>query len=342
MAQKISVLGIDIAKLMFHVIGMDDAGHVVLRKRLARSELPRFIANLPPLRIGMEACGGAHYWARRFREHGHDVRLIAPHFVKAYVKSPKNDARDAEAICEAVTRPTMRFVPIKQVEQQDLQALHRVRARLIKARTALVNEIRGLLHEYGIVLPQGITKFRALIVDKLQQEQAKLNTLSAELFWQLYDEFRALETRLVYYDEKLAAIGQAHPEGQRLQTIPGIGPVTATALIAAIGEATQFKNGRQLAAWLGLVPREHSTGGKPRLLGISKRGDVYLRTLLIHGARATLRWIATKSDDRSRWLRALIARRGKNRAAVALANKNARIVWALLVHHQEYRVRPVA
>jgi transposase len=342
MAQTISVLGIDIAKLMFHVVGMDDAGHVVLRKRLARGELPRFIANLPPLRIGMEACGGAHYWARRFREHGHDVRLIAPHFVKAYVKSPKNDARDAEAICEAVTRPTMRFVPIKQVEQQDLQALHRVRARLIKARTALVNEIRGLLHEYGIVLPQGITKFRTLIVDKLQQEQAKLSTLSAELFWQLYDEFRALEKRLASYDEKLAAMGQAHPECQRLQTIPGIGPVTATALIAAIGEATQFTNGRQLAAWLGLVPREHSTGGKPRLLGISKRGDVYLRTLLIHGARATLRWIETKPDDRSRWVRALIARRGKNRAAVALANKNARIVWALLVHHQEYRVKPAA
>jgi transposase len=342
MAQQMSVLGIDIAKLVFHVVGMDDAGHVVLRKRLARSELQRFIATLPPLRIGMEACGSAHYWARCFRKHGHDVRLIAPQFVKAYVKSPKNDTRDAEAICEAVTRPTMRFVPIKQVEQQDLQALHRVRARLIKARTALVNEIRGLLNEYGIVLPQGITKFRALIVDKLQEEQAKLTTLSAELFWQLYDEFRALEKRLAYYDEQLAAMGQAHPECQRLQTIPGIGPVSATALIAAIGDATQFKNGRQLAAWLGLVPREHSTGGKPRLLGISKRGDVYLRTLLVHGARATLRWIETKPDDRSRWLRALIARRGKNRAAVALANKNARIVWALLVHNQEYRAKTAA
>lgn len=342
MAQKISVLGIDIAKLMFHVVGMDDAGHVVLQKRLVRSEVPRVIAHLPPLRIGMEACGSAHDWARRFREPGHDVRLIAPHVVKASVTSPKTDAREAEAIGEAVTRPTRRVVPIKQVEPQDLQALHRARARLIKARTALVNAIRGLLHEYGMVLPQGSTKFRALIVDKRQQEQAKLNTLSSELFWPLYDEFRALEKRLVYYDDKLAAIGQAHPECQRLQTIPGIGPVTATALIAAIGEATPFKNGRQLAAWLGLVPREHSTGGKPRLLGISTRGDVYLRTLLLHGARATLRWIETKSDDRSRWLRARIARRGKNRAAVALAHKNARMVWALLVHHQEYRVRPAA
>jgi transposase len=268
MAQTISVLGIDIAKLVFHVVGMDDSGQVVLRKRIARSELLTFIANLPPLRIGMEACGSAHYWARCFREHGHNVRLIAPQFVKAYVKSPKNDARDAEAICEAMTRPTMRFVPIKRVEQQDLQALHRIRERLITARTALVNEIRGLLNEYGIVLPQSLAKFRALIVDKLEADQAKLTALSTEVFWQLYDEFLAVEKRLAYYDEKLAAMGQAHPECQRLQTIPGIGPVTATALIAAIGDVTRFKNGRQLAAWLGLVPREHSTGGKPRLLGI--------------------------------------------------------------------------
>jgi transposase len=289
MAQQMSVLGIDIAKLVFHVVGMDDTGAVVLRKRLPRSELLAFIANVPPLRIGMEACGSAHYWARCFREHGHDVRLIAPQFIKAYVKSPKNDARDAEAICEAVTRPTMRFVPIKRVEQQDLQALHRIRERIIKARTALVNEIRGLLSEYGMVLPQSITKFRALIVSKLQNEQAKLTALSTEVFWQLYDEFLSLEKRLAYDDEKLAAIGRAHPECQRLQTIPGIGPISATAILAAISDATQFKNGRQFAAWLGLVPREHSTGGKPRLLGISKRGDRYLRKLFVHGARATLR-----------------------------------------------------
>jgi transposase len=341
MAQQMSVLGIDIAKLVFHVVGMDDTGAVVLRKRIARSELLAFIVNLPPLRIGMEACGSAHYWARCFREHGHDVRLIAPQFIKAYVKSPKNDARDAEAICEAVTRPTMRFVPIKQVEQQDLQALHRIRERIIKARTALVNEIRGLLSEYGIVLPQSLTKFRALIVSKLQNEQAKLTALSMEVFWQLYDEFLCLEKRLAYYDEKLAAIGRAHPECQRLQTIPGIGPISATAILAAISDATQFKNGRQFAAWLGLVPREHSTGGKPRLLGISKRGDRYLRKLFVHGARATLRWVDSKQDDRSRWLKALIGRRGTNRAAVALANKNARIAWALLAHNQEYRVKTV-
>jgi transposase len=341
MAQQMSVLGIDIAKQVFHVVGMDDSGHVVLRKRLARSTLLTFMANVPPLRIGMEACGSAHDWAWRFREHGHDVWLIAPPFVKAYVKSPKHDARDAEAICEAITRPTMRLVPIKRVEQQDLQALHRIRERLIKARTALVHEICGLLNEYGIVLPQRIAKFRALIVDKLEAEQAKLTMLSTEVFWHLYDEFLAVEKRLAYDEEKLAAIGQAHPECQRLQTIPGIGPLSATALIAAIGDVTQFKNGRQLAAWLGLIPREHSTGGTPRLLGMRKRGDRYLRKLLIHGARATLRWVDTKCDDRRQWLRALIARRGKNRAAVALANKNARIVWALLAHNQEYRVRTV-
>jgi transposase len=211
MAQQISVLGIDIAKLVFHVVGMDNAGLVVLRKRLARSVLQRFIATLPPLRIGMEACGSAHYWARCFREHGHDVRLIAPQFIKAYVKSPKHEARDAEAICEAVTRPTMRFVPIKRVEQQDLHALHRGWERLIKARTALVNEICGLLSDYGLILPQTLTKFRALIVDKLHEEQAKLTTLSAEVFWQLSDEFRALEKRLVYDDEQLAAMGRPIP-----------------------------------------------------------------------------------------------------------------------------------
>jgi transposase len=341
MAQQIRVLGIDIAKLVFHVVGMDDTGHVVLRKRMARSELLAFVVQLPPLRIGMEACGSAHYWARCFRKHGHDVRLIAPQFVKAYVKSPKNDTRDAEAICEAVSRPTMRFVPIKQLEQQDLQALHRVRERLVKARTALVNEIRGLLSEYGIVLPQSITKFRTSVVRQLEDEQAKLTPLSTEVFWQLYDEFLALEQRVAYYNEKLHAMARAHPVCQRVQAIPGIGPLTATAILAAVPDATHFKNGRQLAAWLGLVPREHSTGGKPRLLGISKRGDVYLRKLFVHGARATLRWVDTKRDDRSRWLKALIARRGKNRAAVALANKNARIVWALLAHNQEYRVKTV-
>jgi transposase len=336
MQQNLSVVGIDLAKRVFHVAGMDERGKIVLRKRLTREALMPFIAQLPPVVLGLEACGGAHYWARRFRAHGHTVKLIAPQFVKPYVKSNKNDPADAEAICEAVTRPTMRFVPIKEVDQQDLQALHRARERVVKARTALVNEIRGLLAEYGIVLPQSVTKFRHAFMATLEAERAKLTALSQELFGQLYEEFGTLEKRLAYYTAKLEAISAAQPVCQRLETIPGIGPLTATALVAAVSETSAFKNGRQFAAWLGLVPRQHSTGGKARLLGISKRGDVYLRKLLVHGARATLRWIGLKADRRSQWLRGLLARRGKNKTAVALANKNARIAWVLLTTEQVY------
>jgi len=342
MQQKATVLGIDLAKRVFHLVGMDDTGHIVLRKRLTREALMPYIVQLPRMLIGMEACGGAHYWARRFRAHGHTVKLIAPQFVKPYVKSHKNDPADAEAICEAVTRPTMRFVSVKEVEQQDLQSLHRARERVVKARTALVNEIRGLAMEYGLVFPHSVTKFRQTFLATLEAEHDKLTPLSTELFGQLYDEFGAPEKRLTYYNEKIAAIGAAHPVCQRLGTILGIGPLTATALVAAASDASHFKNGRQFAAWIGLVPRQHSTGGKARLLGISKRGDVYLRTLLVHGARATLRWVRRKTDRRSQWIRALIERRGKNKAAVAVANKNARIVWALLITNQVYSAEQAA
>jgi transposase len=341
MAQPMSVLGIDIATQVFHVVGMDDSGHVVRRKRLARRALLTCMANVPPLRLGMEACGRAHDWARPFREQGHDVRLIAPPFITADGKSPTNDAREADAIGEAVTRPPRRCVPITRVEPQDLQARHRVRERRTTARPALVKASRGLLREDGRIWPQRLATVRALIVDTRHEEQAKLTTLSAEVFWHRYDAFRALETRVAYDAEQLAAIGQAHPAGQRLPTLPGSGPVTATALIAAVGDVTPFKHGRHLAAWLGLVPREHSTGGQPRRLGMSTRGDRYRRTLLVRRARAPLRGVDTQGDDRSQGLRALIARRGKTRAAVALATKNARMVWALLAHTQAYRVRTV-
>ncbi len=337
MKPEMSVLGIDIAKHVFHVVGMDERGKIVLRKRLSRHALIPFIAPLPPVLIGMEACGGAHYWARRFREHGHEVKLMAPQFVKPYVKSNKNDMRNAEGISEAVTRPTMRFVPTKELDQQDIQALHRVRERLIGARTALVNEVHGLLNEYGIVVPKGVSKFRQTVVDKLESEKAKLTPLSQEMFWKLVEEFAALEAQLAYYQEKLDTLAATHPECQRLMTIPGIGPFTATALVAAVSDASAFKNGRQFAAWLGLVPRQHTTGGKERLLGISKRGDTYLRKLLVHGARATIRWVGLKTDRRSQWIRQLLERRGKNRTAVAVANKHARIVWALLTSHQDYQ-----
>jgi transposase len=339
MKQELSTVAIDLAKKVFHLVGTDTTGQILWRKRLSRNALMPFIAQLPPVLIGMEACGGAHYWARRFREHGHDVKLMAPQFVKAYVKSNKNDTRDAEAIAEAVTRPTMRFVPIKDVEQQDVQALHRIRERLIGERTALVNEVHGLMNEYGIVIPKGVPKFRQAVVDKLESEKDKLTPMSQELFWKLLEEFAALEQQIAFYQEKLESLAKTHPECQRLMSIPGIGPITATALIAAVGAVEVFKNGRQFAAWLGLVPKQHSTGGQTRLLGISKRGDSYLRKLLIHGARATLRFAGLKTDGRSRWIQGLLERRGWNRTAVAVANKNARIVWALLSRGGLYQER---
>src|SRR5215208_4414044 len=304
--KTLSVLGIDLAQQVFHLVGMDAHGTIVVRKRLYRAQVMAFIAQLPPTLIGMEACGGAHDWARCLREHGHEVRLMAPQCVTPYRQANKNDRRDAEAIAEAMTRPTMRFVPVTSGAQQDLQALHRVRERLMKARTALINETRGLLHDYGIIVPQGAATFRKHVLEKLTTEAAKLTPHSLELFRQLLEELAALESRVAPYDAQLAQVAQMPPVCQRLMTIPGLGELTATALVAAVNDATQFQNGRQFAAWLGLVPRQHSTGGKARLLGISKRGDVYLRKLLVHGARATLRWVGLKADRRSQWLRGLL------------------------------------
>src|ERR687885_1904624 len=338
MKQDMSVVGIDIAKRVFHLVGMDERGKIVMRKRCSRGEVLPLMANLGPVTIGMEACGGAHYWARQFRHQGHTVKLMAPQFVKPYVKSNKNDMRDAEAIAEAVTRPTMRFVPIKDVAQQDIQALHRVRERLISERTALINEVHGLMHEYGIVMPKGVAKFRQAVVEKLERDKDKLTALGQELFWKLVQEFVDLEKRIASYQEQLEGLATTHPECQRLMTIPGIGPITATALVAAVGNVGVFKNGRQFAAWLGLVPKQHSTGGQTRLLGISKRGESYVRKLLIHGARATLRWVKLQTDSRSQWIRGLLARRGWNRTAVAVANKNARIGWTLLSRGGVYEV----
>src|SRR4029453_5174838 len=234
MKQEMSVRGIDIAKRLFHAVGMDERGKIVFRKRLSRHDLMPFLAKLPPVLMGMEACGGAHYWARRFRTHGHEVKLMAPQFVKPFVKSNKNDMRDAEAIAEAVTRPTMRFVPIKEITQQDIQALHRVRERLISERTALINEVHGLMHEYGIVMPTGVAKFRQAVVEKLERDKDKLTALGQELFWKLVEEFAALEKQLAYYQEKLDTLATTHPECQRLMTIPGIGPLTATPLGPAV------------------------------------------------------------------------------------------------------------
>jgi transposase len=317
MAQTISVLGLAIAKLVFHVVGREESGQVVRRKRLARSTWLTVMATVPPLRIGMEACGSAHDGARCVREQGHDGRLMAPPLVNASVTSPTHEARAAKASCEAVTRPTRRFGPIARVEPPDLQARQRIRERLITARTALVKAIRGRLNEDGSVLPPSLAKVRAWMVAKLEPDPAPLTALSPEVFWHLADACRAVETCRASADETCAARGQAPPACQRLQTMPGSGPVRATARLAAIGDVTQGKHGRQLAAGWGVVPRDHAPGGTPRVLGMSHRGDVDLRTWLVQGARATRRWIETPQDERRQGLTALMARRGTHRAAVA-------------------------
>jgi transposase len=284
----------------------------------------------------MEACGNAHYWARKLQGFGHTVRLMAPQFVKPYVKPNKNDAADAEAICEAVTRPTMRFVPIKQIEQQAVLAVHSVRQSLVKGRTAQANQIRGLLSEFGLIIPQGIAHISQRVPEMLDHAGDEVPRAFRELMLRMVDHLKNLDQQVSELERKMRTWHHSNALSCKLGKVPGIGPITATALAASIGEAKQFANGRQLAAWLGLVPRQHSTGGKARLLGISKRGDCYLRTLLIHGARAVIlaaeRKLATQG-----WLVRLLDRRHKNVAAVALANKTARIVLALLAHEREFR-----
>jgi len=289
----------------------------------------------------MEACGGAHYWAREMAKLGHEVRLMSPQFVRPYVKSNKNDARDAEAICEAVGRPTMRFVAIKSQSQQDMMALHRVRSLLIRERTALMNEMRGLLAECGVIAALGASALRRLIATILAEPDDRVSSLLREILSEMNERLRLFEERLKHYDLQIAEFARTDERAGRLMAVQGVGPLTATALIAAVGDARQFRSGRELSAWLGLVPRQHSSGERVMLLGISKRGDRYLRTLLIHGARTTLRHARRKHDPCSRWVVTLREQRGPNIATVALANKNARVLWALLTRGEEYRI-PVA
>jgi transposase len=330
---NITTIGVDLAKSSFQVHGTDERGKRVVGKALRRAQVMPFFAQLPPCLIGMEACGSAHYWARKLTALGHTVKLMAPQFVKPYVKSNKNDARDAEAICEAVRRENMRFVAIKTPEQQALLALHRARQGFVHARTAQGNQIRGLLAELGYVIPKGLTHLERLIPDILEDAENDLSGMSRELFARLLEHLRHLDEQVQALEGQIKAWHREDAASRRLEQIPGIGPLTASALVASIGNARNFKNGRQLSAWLGLVPRQHSTGGKPVLLGISKRGDVYLRTLLIHGARSAL----LRQKPSEHWGAALAERRNKNLAAVALANKNARIVWALLAHGRDFQ-----
>lgn len=333
---KLTTMGIDLAKNVLQVHGVDKRGKAVLRKPLKRHQVLPFFTNLDPCLIGMEACGSAHHWARKLSALGHTVKLMAPQFVKPYVKSNKNDAADAEAICEAVARPTMRFVPVKTAEQQAILAVHRARQGFVKARTAQANQIRGLVAEFGIVMPKGLAHIAKRVPEILEDAENGLPETMRPLVERLAAHLKELDRETDELEAQTQAWHRQNATSRQLEKIPGIGPITASALAASIGDAKNFDNGRQLAAWLGLVPRQHSSGGKLTLLGISKRGDTYLRTLLIHGARSVVR-VAERQAGTDTWLKRLLARRNKNVATVALANKNARIVWALLAHGRDYR-----
>lgn len=337
MSNQIRVLGIDLAKNIFQLHGVNSKGQVILRKRLSRSKLAEFIANLPSCLIGMEACGGSHYWGRKFQSFGHNVKLMSPQYVKPYVKTNKNDTNDAEAICEAVSRPSMRFVPLKSLEQQDIQSLHRIRSRLMSERTALINQIRGLLAEYGIAIAKGIYSLKKTLPSLLEEFPDHLTPMAQALCLDLYEQLQAINQKVAQYDLKVKGLCKNSEVCHRLMQVGGIGPLTATALVAAVGDGKIFQKARQLSAFLGLVPRQSSSGGKQVLLGISKRGNTYLRSLLIHGARAVLKTVLHKTDSLSLWVKKLIERRGYNKACVALANKNTRIIWALLTKGNSYQ-----
>jgi transposase len=327
----------DLAKNVIQVHGVDARGKPVLRKQLRRAEVLVFFARIEPCLVGMEACGSAHHWARKLIALGHTAKLMAPQFVKPYVKTNKNDAADAEAICEAVSRPNMRYVPVKNVESQAVLALHRARQGFVKARTAQANQIRGLLAEFGIVIAQGIVHIAKRMPEILEDGENALPGPMRQLLRRLSVHLQELDRQVDELEAQIRAWHRENEASRKLEQIPGVGPITASALVASVGDAKSFSNARQFAAWLGLVPRQHSSGGKPVLLGISKRGDVYLRTLLIHGARAVVAQFERRAAPADGWLRRLLARRNHNVATVALANKNARVVWALLARDRVFR-----
>lgn len=336
----ISTVGVDLGKNSCSVVGLDAAGKVVVRRRMRRETVIAFTARLPGCVVAMEACCGAHHMGRTLAAQGHEVRLMSPEYVRPYVKAQKNDDRDAEAIAEAATRPTMRFVELKNEEQLDMQTLHRVRDRLIGERTSLMNQIRSLLLERGHIVPQGRAKLAVRLTELLDCEKPLLRPRIRLLILDMRERWQALDQRIAGLDAEFAEQAQSDERARRLLTIPGIGALNATALVAAVGDASTFGRGRDLAAWLGLVPRQATTGGKPRLLGITKRGSRYLRKVLIQGARAAMPTLR-KSDTRlGAWLRALLARSHPNIAVVALTAKMARIVWALLRHERNYQ--PIA
>lgn len=336
---KLIRVGVDLAKSVFQVHGVDRSEKAAWRRKLSRAEWIKAVQQNVPLEaeIGMEACGSAHHWARQLRALGYSVKLIAPQFVKPYVKSNKNDATDAEAICEAMSRPGMRFVSVKTIDQQDVQAAHRIRSELMDQRKAKANQIRGLTAEYGLVASREILHLRRAIPLWLEDQENGLSPRFRRLLTGLWDDLRVLDGRLVELDQEITTIAASDPVAQRLQQLRGVGPLIATALVATVGDASQFGNGRQMAASLGLTPKQNSSGGKERLLGISKRGDCYVRCVLIHGARSMINSAKNKTDPLSLWVLRIAATRHPNVAAVALANKTARIAWAMIRHETDYR-----
>jgi len=337
---QIHSVGIDLGKTTFHLVALGAAAKIVVRKKFTRKQLLAFTANMPISLIGLEACSGAHFLGRALREQGHDVRLIAGQFVKPFVKSNKNDFVDAEAIAEAVERKNMRFVPIKTDDQLDLQGIHRVRDRLISRRTAVINQLRAFLLERGMAIAQRPAKLKAAMGNILGNAEVDLTPRMRSLIAILWSEWKLVQKQIEDLDLELERISSSDAGCTRIRQIPGIGPVTATAIVAAIGNGAAFRKGRDFAAWLGIVPRQYSTGGKAKLLGISKRGNVYLRKVLIHGARAAVLRIKRDRAPIGAWLDALDARAPKNVVVVAMANKLARIAWAVLSSGEEYR--PIA
>ena len=333
----IETLGIDIAKNVFQLHGVNRSGHVLLKRRVMRDQLLEAVAQIDRCTIVVEACTGAFYWARKFEAQGHQVRIISPQYVKPFVRRQKNDGNDAEAICTAARQPHIPFVPKKSVEQQDIQALHRARQRMVNHRTAVVSQIRGLLLDRGIAMAKSSTRARRLVPEILADTTNELTALARETISELYDLFRDLDRRIASFDKKINRIFLASEPCQRIATIKGVGPKTATAIVAAIGDGSEFKNGRHLAAWIGLVPRQFSSGDRKIMMGISKRGSQHLRSLLVHGARAVVRTAPSKTDPNNTWVNQLRERRGFNRATVAVANKNARIIWAVLRTGEPYR-----
>lgn len=329
--ERITTIGLDIAKQLFQVHGINDVGAIVIRRKLRRADIVGFFKALPPCLIGVEACATGHHWARILMALGHEVRLMPASYVKPYVKRQKNDATDAAAICEAVTRPTMRFVPVKSQEQQSVLMLHRVRELMIRQRTMLVNALRGHLAEFGVVTRQGIAGVGMLIALVEDQGDELIPPLAQAALLPLIGQLREVHEKISEMDRQIHAWHRSNELSQRLETIPGIGPITASAITATVTDVTLFKSGRQLAAWIGLVPRQNSSGGKDRLGGISKQGDPYLRRLLVVGAHAVLRFSGKSKAVTTRWAAELLARKPYNVVAVALANKMARIVWALMM-----------